>query len=36
MNDSIAIGALGALRAANNKNALVMGVDGDPLYRRRR
>jgi len=32
MNDSIAIGALAALRAAGNKTALVMGVDGDPSF----
>ncbi|MGN6866945.1 MAG: sugar ABC transporter substrate-binding protein [Solirubrobacteraceae bacterium] len=32
MNDSIAVGALAALRAAGNHDALVMGVDGDPAF----
>jgi ABC-type sugar transport system substrate-binding protein len=32
MNDSIALGGLASLRAANAKDTLVMGCDGDPEY----
>jgi ribose transport system substrate-binding protein len=31
-NDSIALGALASVRAANLKNVLIMGIDGDPEY----